>query len=72
MELQVVRTFVFRHDENATEEQRYFFTREAWHCDPEGETEKDRTYTLILPPMGCFDNNHLTTNLLVSLPTLTK
>lgn len=54
MELQVVRTFVFRHDENATEEQRYFFTREAWHCDPEGETEKDRTYTLILPPMGCF------------------
>lgn len=47
-------SIVFRHDENATEEQRYFFTREAWHCDPEGETEKDRTYTLILPPMGCF------------------
>ena len=48
-------SIVFRHDENATEEQRYFFTREAWRCDPEGETEKDRTYTLILPPMGCFD-----------------
>lgn len=47
-------SIVFRHDENATEEQRYFFTREAWKCDPEGETEKDRTYTLILPPMGCL------------------
>lgn len=47
-------SIVFRHDENATEEQRYFFTREAWRCDPEGETEKDRTYTLILPPMGCL------------------
>lgn len=47
-------SIVFRHDENATEEQRYFFTREAWKCDPEGETEKDRTYTMILPPMGCL------------------
>ena len=47
-------SIVFRHDENATEEQRYFFTREAWSCDPEGETEKGRTYTLILPPMGCL------------------
>ena len=46
-------SIVFRHDENATEEQRYFFIREAWRCDPEGENEKDRTYTLILPPMGC-------------------
>ena len=46
-------SIVFRHDENATEEQRYFFTREAWRCDPEGETEKSRIYTLILPPMGC-------------------
>ena len=41
-------TLTYRHDENATEEQRYFFTREAWKCDPEGETEKDRIYTLIL------------------------
>ena len=41
-------TIIYRHDENATEEQRYFFTREAWKCDPEGETEKDRIYTLIL------------------------
>ena len=42
-------TIIFRHDENATDEERYFFTREAWKCDPDGETEKDRTYTLILP-----------------------
>lgn len=41
-------TITYRHDENATDEQRYFFTREAWKCDPEGEMEKDRTYTLIL------------------------
>lgn len=41
-------TLIYRHDENASEEQRYFFTREAWKCDPEGETEKDRTFTLIL------------------------
>ena len=41
-------TITYRHDENATDAQRYFFTREAWNCDPEGETEKDRTYTLIL------------------------
>lgn len=47
-------SIVFRHDENASEEQRYFFTREAWKCDPEGETEKGRNYTLILPSMGCL------------------
>ena len=41
-------TITYRHDENATDAQRYFFTREAWKCNPEGETEKDRTYTLIL------------------------
>ena len=41
-------TITYRHDENATDAQRYFFTREAWNCTPEGETEKDRTYTLIL------------------------
>ena len=47
-------SIVFRHDENATEEQRYFFTREAWICNPEGEMSKSRTYTLILPSMGCL------------------
>ena len=41
-------TIIYRHDENASDAQRYFFTREAWVCDPEGETQKDRTYTLIL------------------------
>jgi len=41
-------TITYHHNENATNAQRYFFTREAWKCDPEGETEKDRTYTLIL------------------------
>ena len=41
-------TITYRHDENASEAQRYFFTREAWCCKPEGETQKDRTYTLIL------------------------
>ena len=41
-------TITFRHDENASDAQRYFFTREAWSCKPEGETQKDRTYTLIL------------------------
>ena len=41
-------TIIYRHDENASDAQRYFFTREAWSCDPEGETQKDRTYTLIL------------------------
>ena len=41
-------TITYRHDENATDAQRYFFTCEAWSCTPEGETEKDRTYTLIL------------------------
>ncbi len=41
-------TITYRHDENATDAQCYFFTREAWKCAPEGETEKSRTYTLIL------------------------
>lgn len=41
-------TITFRHDENASDAQRYFFTREAWSCKPEGKTQKDRTYTLIL------------------------
>jgi len=41
-------TITYRHDENATDAQRYFFTREAWKCDPEGEELKSRTYTLIL------------------------
>lgn len=41
-------TLTFRHDENATEAQRYFFTREAWDCDPPGEVLYDRRYTLIL------------------------
>ena len=41
-------TITYRHDENASDAQRYFFTREAWSCKPEGETQKDRTYTLIL------------------------
>ena len=41
-------TITYRHDENASDAQRYFFTREAWSCDPEGETQKDRTYTLVL------------------------
>ena len=44
-------TITYRHDENATEEQRYFFTREAWQCDPEGETLQARIYTFILPEM---------------------
>ena len=30
-------TITYRHDENATEAQRYFFTREAWTRDPEGK-----------------------------------
>ena len=45
-------TITYRHDENATEEQRYFFTREAWRCDTEGETLEGCTYTFILPEMG--------------------
>lgn len=39
-------TITYRGDDNATDAQRYFFTREAWDCDPEGENEKSRTYTL--------------------------
>lgn len=38
-------TITFRHDENATEAQRYFFTREAWDCDPPDEKMYSRTYT---------------------------
>jgi hypothetical protein len=41
-------TITYRHDENASDAQRYFFTREAWQCDPEGEELKSRTYTFIL------------------------
>ena len=41
-------TITFSYIENATDAQRYFFTREAWKCDPEGENMKSRTYTLIL------------------------
>ena len=41
-------TITYRHDENASDAQRYFFTRVAWSCKPEGETQKDRTYSLIL------------------------
>ena len=41
-------TITYRHNENATDAQRFFFTREAWKCDPEGEELKSRTYTLIL------------------------
>ena len=41
-------TITYRHDEDASDAQRYFFTREAWKCDPEGEELKSRTYTLIL------------------------
>ena len=41
-------TITYRHDENASDAQRYFFKREAWSCKPDGETQKDRTYMLIL------------------------
>jgi len=41
-------TIIYRHNENASEAQQYFFTRKAWKCNPEGEELKDRTYTLIL------------------------
>lgn len=41
-------SIIFRHDKNATEAQRYFFTPEAWICYPEGETQLSREYTLIL------------------------
>ena len=41
-------TITYRHDENATDAQRYFFTRDAWKCDPEGEELKSRTYAFIL------------------------
>ena len=41
-------TITYRHDDNATEAQRYFFKREAWDCDPEGEELKDRIYTFKL------------------------
>lgn len=41
-------TITYRHDDNATEAQRYFFTRVAWDCDPPCEELKKRTYTFIL------------------------
>ena len=41
-------TITYRHDENASDAQLYFFKREAWSCKPDGETQKDRAYTLIL------------------------
>ena len=41
-------TTTYRHDENATEAQRYFFTRDAWDCDPPEEELLTRRYTLIL------------------------
>ena len=41
-------TITYRHDQNATDAQRYFFTREAWQCTPEGEELKSRTYILNL------------------------
>ena len=42
-------TITFRHDDNATEGQRFFFKREAWTCSPDDEGyEGSRTYTLKL------------------------
>ena len=41
-------TITYSYIEHATDAQRYFFTREAWKCDPEGEELKSRTYTFIL------------------------
>ena len=41
-------TITYSYIENATDAQRYFFTREAWQCTPEGEELKSRTYTFIL------------------------
>lgn len=42
-------TIAFRHDDNATEGQRFFFKREAWTCSPDDEGyEGSRTYTLKL------------------------
>ena len=42
-------TITYRHDENASDAQRYFFTREAWKCSPDDEGyDGVRTYTLIL------------------------
>ena len=42
-------TITYRHDENASNAQRYFFTREAWKCSPDDEGyDGTRTYTLIL------------------------
>lgn len=41
-------TITYRHDENATEAQCYFFTHDAWNCNPEGEELKSRTYTFKL------------------------
>lgn len=42
-------TIIYRHDDNATESQRFFFKREAWTCSPDDEGyEGSRTYTLKL------------------------
>ena len=42
-------TITYRHDENASDAQCYFFTREAWTCSPDDEGyEGTRTYTLKL------------------------
>lgn len=41
-------TITYSYIENATDAQRYFFTRDAWKCDPEGEELKSRTYAFIL------------------------
>lgn len=42
-------TITYHNGDNATDEQRYFFTRDAWICSPDIEGyEGDRTYTLKL------------------------
>ena len=42
-------TITYRHDENASDAQRYFFTREAWTCSPDDEGyDGTRTYMLNL------------------------
>ena len=46
----------YLHDESATEEQQYFFKREAWECYPDGEEQKDRTYTFTVTD-EMFDAN---------------
>lgn len=42
-------TITYRHDEGALEEQRYFFKRVAWSCEPDDDGyEGSRTYTFNL------------------------